>query len=115
MLLLAPSKKSTIVRQKAAPVWLRAGFSVGSWIAPDAAVERAVELFCTPSRTARRRAAAASNAFAATLTVDVDGRNIEVYRWGDPAVQPYVLVVHGWSDYALRFLPLIDALRDAGY
>jgi pimeloyl-ACP methyl ester carboxylesterase len=26
-----------------------------------------------------------------------------------------VLLVHGWSDYALRFLPLIDALRDAGF
>lgn len=115
MLLLAPSKNSTVVRQKAAPAWLRAGFSVASWIAPDTAIARAVALFCTPSRTARRRAFEASTAFAATLTLDVGGRNIEVYRWGDPAVQPYVLVVHGWSDYALRFLPLIDALRDAGY
>jgi pimeloyl-ACP methyl ester carboxylesterase len=115
MLLLAPSQKSTVVRTKAAPAWLRAGFSVASWIAPHAALARAVELFCTPSRAARRRAAEASTAFAATLTLDVDGRNIEVYRWGDPAAQPYVLVVHGWSDYALRFMPLIDALREAGY
>lgn len=115
MLLLTPSKKSTTVRQKAAPAWLRAGFSVASWIAPDAAIARAVEIFCTPSRTARRRAIEASTAFASTLTLDVDGRNVEVYRWGDPTVQPYVLVVHGWSEYALRFLPLIDALRDAGY
>jgi pimeloyl-ACP methyl ester carboxylesterase len=115
MLLLAPSKKSTVVRTKAAPMWVRAGFSVASWIAPDAAIARAVDVFCTPSRTARRRAAGASTAFASTLTLDVDGRNVEVYRWGEPAVQPYVLIVHGWSDYALRFLPLIDAFRDAGY
>ena len=115
MLLLAPSKKSTIVRRNAVPSWLRAGFSVASWIAPDAAIARAVDLFCTPSRSARRRATEASAAFAATLTLDIDGRDIAVYRWGDPATQPYVLVVHGWSDYALRFLPLIDALRDAGY
>jgi len=115
MLLLTPSKKSTVVRQKAAPAWLRAGFSVASWIAPEAAIARAVELFCTPSRSARRRAAEASTASAATLTLDIDGRHIEVYRWGDPAVQPYVLVAHGWSDYALRFQPLIDALRGAGY
>ena len=115
MLLIAPSKNSTVVRQKAAPAWLRAGFSVASWIAPDTAVARAVELFCTPSRSARRRAAEASTAFATTLTLDAGGRNIEVYSWGDPATQPYVLVVHGWSDYALRFLPLIDALRKAGY
>jgi pimeloyl-ACP methyl ester carboxylesterase len=115
MLLPGPSQKSTVVRTKAVPAWMRAGFSVASWIAPDIAVARAVELFCTPSPAARRRAAAASTAFAATLTLDVGGRNIEVYRWGDPGAQQYVLVVHGWSDYALRFLPLIDALRDAGY
>lgn len=115
MLLFTPSKKSTSVRQKAAPAWLRASFYVASWIAPDAAIARAVELFCTPSRAARRRATAASTASAATLTLDVDGHNVEVYRWGDPSTQPYVLVAHGWSDYALRFLPLIDALRDAGY
>lgn len=115
MLLPGPSQKSTVVRTKAAPAWFRAGFYLTSWIAPDAAIARAVQLFCTPSRKARRRASEASTAFAATLTLDVGGRNIEVYRWGDPAVQPYVLVVHGWSDYALRFVPLIDALRDAGY
>ncbi len=40
----------------------------------------------------------ASTAFAATLTLDVGGRNVEVYRWGDPTIQPYVLVAHGWSD-----------------
>src|SRR3982751_6547855 len=115
MLLIAPSRKSTIVRQKAAPAWLRASFSVASWVAPEAAIKRAVDLFCTPSRRARRRAAEASTALATTLTLNVGGRDIEVYRWGDPAAEPYVLVVHGWSDYALRFVPLIDALRDAGY
>ena len=115
MLVLTPSQKSTSVRTKAAPTWLRVGFSVASWIAPDTAIARAVELFCTPSRNARRRAAEARTASAATLTLDIGGRNVEVYRWGDPAAQPYVLVVHGWSDYALRFVPLIEALREAGY
>ena len=88
MLLLVASKKSTVVRTKTAPAWLRAGFSVASWIAPDAAITRAVELFCTPSRRARRRAVEASTACAATLTLDIGGRNVEVYRWGDPARQP---------------------------
>lgn len=115
MLLFAPSKKSTVVRQRSAPAWMRAGFSLGSWVAPDAVIARAVALFCTPSRSARRRAAEAGSASAATTTLDVGGRNIEVYRWGDPAVQPYVLLLHGWSDYALRFRPLIDVLREAGF
>ncbi len=56
MLLVGPSQKSTVVRTKAAPAWVRAGFSVASWVAPEVAIARAVELFCTPSRTARRRA-----------------------------------------------------------
>ena len=112
---IAPSKKSTVVRTNAAPAWLRLAFSAASWLAPDAAIARAVRLFCTPSRAARRRAAEASTAFAATLTLEIDGRKVAVYRWGDPSTQPYVLVAHGWSDYALHFLPLIDTLRDAGF
>jgi pimeloyl-ACP methyl ester carboxylesterase len=116
MFALAPSsQKSTIVRKNAAPTLMRTAFAVGSWIAPRATIERAADLFCTPSAEARRKAAAASDAGAVKSTLAVGANTIEVYRWGDPAAQPYVLLVHGWSDYALRFVALIDAFRDAGY
>ncbi len=48
-------------------------------------------------------------------TIDVDGTPLVHYVWGDPQIQPYVLLAHGWSDYALRFLPWVGALRAQGY
>jgi pimeloyl-ACP methyl ester carboxylesterase len=116
MLALAlPSKKSTTVRKNTAPALIRTAFAVGSWLVPRATIERAADVFCTPSRDARRKAAAASAAGAITSTLRVGANMIEVYRWGDPATQPYVLLAHGWSDYALRFVPLADALHAAGF
>jgi len=116
MLALAPSsQKSTLVRKAAAPRLIRTAFALGSWIAPQSTIKRAADVFCTPSPDARRRAAAAREAGAITSTVAVGANAIEVYRWGDPAVQPYALLAHGWSDYALRFVPLADALHAAGF
>jgi pimeloyl-ACP methyl ester carboxylesterase len=116
MLALAPSpQKSTTVRKMVAPTLIRTAFAVGSWIAPRTAIERAADVFCTPSPEARRKAVAANEAGAVESTLGVGANTIEVYRWGDPAKQPYVLLAHGWSDYALRFVPLADALHAAGF
>jgi pimeloyl-ACP methyl ester carboxylesterase len=116
MLALAPlSQKSTIVRKNVAPPLVRTAFAVGSWIAPRTTIERAADVFCTPSRAARRKAADASDAGAVRSTLTIGAYAIEVYRWGDPATQPYVLLAHGWSDYALRFVPLANALHAAGF
>jgi pimeloyl-ACP methyl ester carboxylesterase len=109
------SQKSTTVRNKVAPTLIRTAFAVGSWIAPRKTIERAADVFCTPSPAARRKAATASEAGAVKSTLVVGANTIEVYRWGDPANQPYVLLAHGWSDYALRFVPLVDALHAAGF
>jgi len=115
MLLATSSQKSTIVRRTTPPALLRTAFSVGSWIAPSTTIERAVDVFCRPSADARRRAAQADEAGARTFLLDVGERAVRVYSWGDPATQPFVMIAHGWSDFALRFLPLADALRAAGY
>ena len=109
------SQKSTVVRKSMRPVLLRTAFSVGSWIAPRATIECAIDVFCTPSDEARRKARLAADASAAKSTLRVGAHTIEVYRWGDPATEPYVLLAHGWSDFALRFLPLVNALRAAGF
>lgn len=116
MLALLPlSEKSTSVRKNMSPYLVRTAFSVGSWLAPRVTVERAVDVFCTPSTEARRKAAGADDAGAASFALDVGVQSVQVYRWGDPDDQPYVLLAHGWSDFALRFVPLIDALRAAGF
>jgi pimeloyl-ACP methyl ester carboxylesterase len=116
MFALAPSpQKSTIVRKNVAPALFRAAFAIGSWVAPRTTMRRAAAVFCTPSLAARRKALQASDAGAATSRLKVGMHEIEVYRWGDPATEPYVLLAHGWSDYALRFAPLAQALRAAGF
>lgn len=116
MLAVTPStQKSTSVRFNVPPRLLRAAFSVGSWLAPKATVERAVDVFCTPSAEARRKAQDADDAGAVSSTLDSGTQTVRVYRWGDPASQPYLLLAHGWSDFALRFLPFVNALRAAGF
>ncbi|HEY6985780.1 MAG TPA: alpha/beta fold hydrolase [Rhodanobacteraceae bacterium] len=108
-------QKSTSVRISPPLGLVRTAFAVGSWIAPRSTLARAVDAFFTPSGSARRKALEADAAGAITSTIEVGTHLVQVYRWGDPATQPYVLIVHGWSDFALRFVPLVDALRAAGY
>jgi len=115
MLLTATSQKSTIVRKNTAPLAIKAAFSVGSWIAPQKTIARAVELFCKPSGEARRRATKADDAGAGSFVLRSGPHELHVYQWGDPSTEPYVLIAHGWSDFALRFVPLVQALRQQGY
>lgn len=84
-------------------------------VAPSVAARRAVRLFGTPRATTRSRALAGPLGGASRGELEVDGRSIATYAWGDPATQPYVLLVHGWSSHGTRFLPWIAHLREAGY
>ncbi|GAA0708301.1 alpha/beta fold hydrolase [Dokdonella soli] len=94
---------------------VRTGFAIGSWLRPRATLRHAYRLFCTPLATTRQRARAADPAGAAVAYATVAGEQIATYVWGDPATQPHVLLAHGWSSHALRFLPWIAPLREAGY
>lgn len=115
MLVTTAPQKSTIVRNDVLPKLVRAAFSLGSWFAPHVTVARAVELFCKPSDIARHRAASADDGGAMASRLDIGDNDVQVYRWGDPSTQPYVLLAHGWSDFALHFLPLVNALRAARF
>lgn len=115
MLVSPAPQKSTVVRKMSAPIALKTAFSVGSWVAPRATLARAVDLFCKPSAEARRRAASADQAGAGSFVLQAGGHELCVYQWGDPARSPYVLIAHGWSDFALRLVPLARALRAAGF
>lgn len=44
------AKISTTVRHVVQLYGLRLGFAVGGWLAPEATMRRAAELFCTPDR-----------------------------------------------------------------
>ena len=107
---------STTVRKFATLSAIRAAFAIGGRLFPTTTADHAARLFATPFASTRRRAASVTpDAHMRTETVDVGGRHLAVYVWGDPSRQPYALLVHGWSSFGLRYLPWIARLRAAGY
>ena len=109
------SRNSTIVLNTVKFAALRTANRIGGQFAPEATARRAARLLCTPFAAGRVRARDADDGGAVCSEVDVHGRRVTVYQWGNPASQPRVLLAHGWSSYALRFLPWVTALREAGY
>jgi pimeloyl-ACP methyl ester carboxylesterase len=112
---MSSTKISTIVRNIAPLYTIRLSFLAGQRFWPEATLARAAELFCTPFRSSRRRAADASTAGAREERIDVDGLGIATYVWGDPSRQPYVLFAHGWSSHGTRAAAWVQPLRAAGY
>lgn len=109
------SKISTTVRSYLQLAGLRTSFLLGSWFDAPATIRRAGDLFCTPFASSRTRAAQTSCGDAVEDSFELEGRRIHTYVWGDPKTQPYVLLAHGWSSHATRFLPWIGRLRGADY
>ena len=110
-----PSSISTIVRNILPLYLLRLEFLLGGRIAPQAVAGKAALLFTTPFGSSRRRALDAPTLGARETELDIDGSNIHVYVWGDPAAQPYVLFAHGWSSHGTRVASWLTPLQDAGY
>ncbi|CAM3193154.1 alpha/beta hydrolase [Pseudomonas floridensis] len=73
--------------------------------------------FITPQAAGRAKAASALGLSSGvrTDTLMLDGIEISTYQWGDPSHEPYVLLSHGWSSYALRFADWVPVLRSMGY
>jgi pimeloyl-ACP methyl ester carboxylesterase len=95
---------------------LRVGYAVGGRLLPRRTTEHAAGLFSTPLSSSRARATAAlAETDARRETLTVNSERIATYVWGDPATQPYVLFMHGWSSFGLRFRPWVAKLRALGY
>jgi len=108
-------RKSTTVLESAALAALRARYAIGARLAPERTARRALRLFGTPLASSRRRSREADAGGAAMSMIASHGVDLAYYVWGDPRTRPYVLLAHGWSDHALRFLPWVRRLRAAGY
>src|SRR5689334_1686282 len=75
---------------------LRVGFALGSQLAPQRTVDRAARLFATPFASSRSRARKVSiDGEMRRSEITVANQTIATYVWGDPASQPYALLVHG--------------------
>lgn len=95
---------------------VRAGFALGSRLLPGRTLARAAKLFSTPYASSRTRAQAAQpDAAMRRQEIMLSGKRIVTYTWGDPSTQPYVLLVHGWSSFGLRYLAWVAPLRALGY
>jgi pimeloyl-ACP methyl ester carboxylesterase len=95
---------------------VRIGFAVGGRLAPKRTVDRAARLFGTPFASSRTRSRAAQpDSDMQRGELHIHGESIATYVWGDPSTQPYVLLVHGWSSFGLRFLPWVAKLRALGF
>jgi pimeloyl-ACP methyl ester carboxylesterase len=95
---------------------VRTSFALGGRLTPKRTADRAARLFATPFASSRARARAAQpDGEMRRETLAINGEAIASYVWGDPATQPYVLLVHGWSSFGLRFLPWVGRLRALGY
>lgn len=105
----------TTVRNFLAIAVLRLRFVLGVRLAPGTTLRRATQLFCTPARGARERACTLPLHDARVRELDVDGRAITTYTWGDPDAQPYVLFAHGWSSGGARIAAWVRPLREAGF
>ena len=94
---------------------VRLAFKLGGRFSPQRTVNRAGRLFATPFASSRSRARAAK-VIGETQRgeITVANNTIATYVWGDPINQPYALLVHGWSSFALRFSPWVARLRAAG-
>ncbi|WP_439865687.1 alpha/beta hydrolase [Pseudomonas syringae] len=96
---------------------LRGIFTLASRIVPGMTGRYLARRFITPQAAERAKAAALLSAAqdVQTSTLDLDGIRISTYVWGDPSSQPYVLLAHGWSSYAMRFIAWVPLLRSMGY
>lgn len=94
---------------------LRAGFALGGRFAPRQTVERAARLFATPHASSRSRARAVqADDEMRRCEITTGKETIATYVWGEPTRESYVLLVHGWSSFGLRFLPWVSRLRQLG-
>ncbi|RMO82919.1 Hydrolase [Pseudomonas syringae pv. philadelphi] len=96
---------------------IRGVFTLASRIVPGITGRYLARRFITPQAAERTKAAALLSAApdVQTSTLDLGGIKVSTYVWGDPSSQPYVLLAHGWSSYAMRFIAWVPLLRSMGY
>lgn len=115
MAAIVSPQKSTIVRKNVRLLPLRSAFAVGSWLMPEATLQRAFRLFGTPMPGGREKARRSETCGASVNTFAHGRERLTWYAWGDLQRQPVALLAHGWSGYGLQLLPWVEPLRQAGY
>jgi pimeloyl-ACP methyl ester carboxylesterase len=105
--------KSTIVRSRTGPhaAACVAGRAL-STVAPALAARFAARLFVRPPRHRRPEAEARALAAARAGVLDVKGRRVRTWSWGDGRS---VLLVHGWGGRGSQLAPFVEPLLARGF
>jgi len=105
--------KSTIVRSrpKAVPL-IRVAGAMLSRIAPAQAARLAAHLFLTPPRPKRPAHEARALSGARGQAIDVGGRRVRTWTWGEG---PTALLVHGWGGRGSQLAAFVEPLLARGF
>jgi pimeloyl-ACP methyl ester carboxylesterase len=114
-------KKGTIDRALSAPnenlrpvpvpAWLRTGLRATGAVAPGAAARLVQEFFFTPPRTPVKAAERAVLDRGAAFNVEVGGRRVAGWVWGEG---PAILLAHGWGGHSGQMTALVEPAVAAG-
>ena len=94
------------------PAFVRLPFRLASAISSRLGGELARLIFFHPMRTRPNGAQGAVLGKAEQLMLDLDGRKLAAYSWGEG---PTVLLVHGWSGNAGQMAEFVAPLTRAGF
>ena len=94
------------------PPALRLTYQAASRLSPHLGAAMARQLMFRPMRTRYREEQSAVLATARKATLEVRGRRVQVYCWGEG---PLVLLMHGWGGHAGQMTEFVALLVKAGY
>ncbi|ULQ53919.1 alpha/beta hydrolase [Flavihumibacter fluvii] len=99
--------------QKLAINYLRARLNFTAVFSKRKAAEKAFEIFCTPYHRSKKKEAPIFEK-AERLFVQVDGKQVFVYRWNKGGIRK-VMILHGFESSANNFDRYISPLVKKGY
>ena len=103
-----PIKSTNVRSHVVAPVWIRAGFSTASRVAPD--LTAAVAERCSSRPGGQPLAAVSATCFEGGAPLEIAG--MKAWSWGEG---PIVLLVHGWNGRATQLGDFVAPLVERGY
>lgn len=93
---------------------IRKVFPVMERLIPSIATRLFYQLFFTPFHYGLPEKEIEWMKKASTTTINIEGRNIVVYEWGNPK-NPYLLFIHGWAGRGTQFRKFITPALSLGY
>jgi alpha-beta hydrolase superfamily lysophospholipase len=94
------------------PAFLRLTFLAAARLSPHLGAAIAQEIFFRPMHAPYREEHKAVLATARKASLDVRGKRVQAYFWGEG---PSVLLMHGWGGHAGQMTEFVAPLVKAGY